>query len=444
MQNRFDRRGAVLRVLATGTVFTGLASCSGSSFYTYDSPNSVVVADFNGDGFLDVAVASAHIDQTSTTEQPGFVALILQNSSNPGNFQSSVHFATDGNPSAMAVGDIAGGGSTDLAVANFNKGTISVLLETAPNSGTFQNQVSVPAGTSSNAVNPSDVAICDVNGDGQPDLVVTSGNTAGGSVVWIPGLGGGKFGTPVTIGTPPVYTAAGATVASPAYGVACGNLNGDGHSMDVVVTSFYRNNSVGVYGASGMLSIFLHDPANPGGFQSPVNVPISGLAHRVKIADINGDGLPDIIVSDEGVGNDSVGTPGAVILLQNPQTGSSTPPTFAAPVTIATDSAVSLAVADLNGDGMPDLIVTTGYAASSNADVVEVLMNTTTKGSTTVSFSSPSYYAGFGNPASVAIGDLNHDGLPDIATADGTGAVVYFQQTGSAAGTFATGLEVGG
>ena len=442
MPNKSDRRGAVLRafatgtvIFATGTVIAGLSSCGGSSPYAFSAPNSVVVADFNGDGFNDIAIASSYIDQTSSTEAPGFVSVALQQSGSPGTFQSTVHLATDGNPSALAVGDIAGGGSKDLAVANFNKGTISVLLQTAPNSGTsFKNQISVPTGG-----NPTDVAICDVDGDGRADLVVANGDVAnGGSLLEVLQTAPGQFGTATTVGSMPTDTNDGATVPDPAYGVACGNLNGDGHSMDVVVTSFYENFLAGfTFGASGMVSLFLHDPANPGKFLPRVDIAIPGILHRVVIADVNGDGLPDIVVSNVGQGYDGIGAPGAVVLLQNPP-GSATP--FAAPVTFSTDSAVSVAVADLNGDGLPDIVVTSGYQ---NANAVEVLINTTTKGSTALSFDTAVAYAGYGNPASVAIGDLNHDSLPDIATADGTGAVLYFQQSGANVGTFQPGLEVG-
>ena len=435
MQNTSDRRGAALRVLVTGTVIAGLASCGGSNPYSFNAPNSIVVADFNGDGYNDVAIATATIDQTSTSEQPGFVSLALQNSGSPGTFQGTVHFATDGNPSAMAVGDIAGGGSKDLAVANFNKGTISVLLQTAPNSGTFKSQISVPMGGY-----PNDVAICDVNGDGLADLVVANGNYAGGSLVVIEQTAPGQFGPATTVGSMPTDTTDSATVPDPAYGIACGNLNGDGHSMDIVVTSFYEDLTSGfTYGGGAMVSLFLHDPNNPGGFLPRVDIPVQGLLHRVAIADVNGDGLPDIVVANEGAGSDAYGSPGAVVLLQNTPAGATTP-SFAAGVTFPTDSAVSIAVGDLNGDGLPDIVIASGYA---NADSVEVMFNTTPKGSSTVSFGNVLPYTGLGNPSSVAIGDLNHDGLPDIASSDGSGAVIYLQQSGAAAGTFAQAIQIG-
>lgn len=437
MRNRFDRCGRVLRYLVTGTVLAGLASCGGSSYYDYDAPNSVVIADFNGNGYLGIAVASAYIDETSSNEQPGVVAVLLQNTSSPGTFQAGVHYSTDGNPSAMATGDIQGNGSHDLAVANFNKGTISVLLETSPTSGAYQNQISVPTG-----VSPADVAICDVDGDGRADLVVANGSlgTTGGSVVWIRQTAtAGQFEPAQLIGTPPVYSAAGVTYPNSANGVACANLNGDGHSMDVIITSFYEDlSSDETYGGSGTVSIFPHDPANPGQFLPRIDISVPGILHRVVVADINKDGLPDIIVSNEGIGSaDDVGSSGAAVILQTTAAGT-WPPTFSsAPTTFTTDSAVALAVADINGDGMPDIVIASGYA---NADDVEVMLNTTTPGSQTVTFGTLAAYEGLGNPSAVAIGDLNHDGLPDIATADGTGASIYIQGAGS---TFTAEGEVG-
>ncbi|MGH8258674.1 MAG: FG-GAP repeat domain-containing protein, partial [Steroidobacteraceae bacterium] len=287
-------------------------------------------------------------------------------------------------------------------------------------------------------------AICDVNGDGHPDLVVADGSVTGGNLIVIPQdpSNPGHFLAATKVAAAPTYT--GQSVANPAYGIACGNLNGDGHSMDVVMTSFATNASDNsTISASGTISIYPHDPAHPGSFLPRIDIPVQGLLHRVVIADLNHDGLPDIVVSNEGPyeSPDQLGTAGVVVLLQN----ASQPGTFAAPVTYAADPAISVAVGDINGDGLPDLVIAS--PSSFSTDAIQVLLN---DGSNPGTFGVPNDCGGsgttacaaLGNPVSVAIGDLNGDGLPDIATADGTGAVVMFQSP-SAPGTFETATQVG-
>jgi hypothetical protein len=423
----------------------GLTSCGGGNPYDYtaSAPGAVVVADFNGDGLPDVAVASAQINQLDTNERPGLVALLLQDASNPGQFSTSPpHFQTDGNPSAMDAGDILGTGGVDLAVANYNKGSISVLLETSPGAGNFQNANNLATNGS-----PTDVAICDVNGDGHADLVVSDGSASGGHLIVIPQdpSSPGQFLAASAVADTPTYS--GATVPDPAYGIACGNLNGDGHSQDVVLVSFASDSTGAPIGASGMVSIFPHDPANPGHFLQRIDIPVAGLVHRVKIADLNNDGLPDLVIANEGVDGTGVGAPGVAVLLQN----AASPGTFAAPVTYATYPAISVAVGDLNGDGLPDLVIASppSVGLSTGLDAVQVLYNVGSSPGTFGSAPAPCdtsgnpECAGLGNPVSVAIGDLNHDGLPDIATADSTGAVVLFQSQSSPS-EFETGVYIGG
>jgi len=72
-----------------------------------------------------------------------------------------------------------------------------------------------------------------------------------------------------------------------------------------------------------------------------------------------------------------------------------------------------VAVADVNGDGRPDLIVT-----NRNDDTVSVLMNTAAAGATAPSFATQVTFAVGTEPQSVAVGDFNGDGRPDIAVAN--------------------------
>jgi hypothetical protein len=103
------------------------------------------------------------------------------------------------------------------------------------------------------------------------------------------------------------------------------------------------------------------------------------------------------------------------------------------------DGAVDVAVADLNGDGRPDIVV-----ASLDPDFtggVSVLLQNAAPAQAGT-FGTATVYAGMGQPLSVAIADLNGDGHPDIAVADGTSATVLLQNA-SMPGTFASAVQVG-
>jgi hypothetical protein len=90
----------------------------------------------------------------------------------------------------------------------------------------------------------------------------------------------------------------------------------------------------------------------------------------------------------------------------------------------------------LNGDGKPDLVVASLGPAPRGA--VSVLLQSTTTAGT---FGTATSYAGWGQPLSVAVADLNGDGHPDIAVADGFTATVMLQNPASP-GTFANAVPV--
>jgi len=159
--------GSVSVLLGKGDgTFTATASPS-----TGIGPDSIVAADFNGDGIPDLAVANSYSDT---------VTILLGNGK--GGFTPAPTLATGNEPTSVAVGDFNGAGIPDLAIAvdgagSENQGSIAIWLGNGD--GTFTAKASPLTG-----VGPSSIAVADFNGDGTSDLAVANvgndftGNTA--------------------------------------------------------------------------------------------------------------------------------------------------------------------------------------------------------------------------------------------------------------------------
>lgn len=257
------------------------------------------------------------------------------------------------------------------------------------------------------------VVTTDLNGDGRPDVAVVATHIDGGihtdSVeVYLQNAAGG-FEPPVRY-----------PVASGPWGLCVGDLDGDGRPDLIALSPSTTPPQDGVPGDSGGLSVLRQDPAAPGRFRPAAWVPTGGAAATAAIVDATGDGLADVVVGD-GV-NLNIRL---LVLAQAPSQPGVLLPPVAVPIGTG-HGAVDLAVADANGDGLPDLVVS-GY------DCVVVLHRLAGGG-----FAPPVFLGSGFRITSVAAADLDGDGRMDLVAAStrdllavdrGASSVIVFRQT---------------
>ncbi|MGA2355760.1 MAG: FG-GAP-like repeat-containing protein [Terriglobales bacterium] len=368
--------------------------------YLSISPDSIATGDLNGDGKIDLVV---------TEDYGGTVGVLLGNGD--GTFQPVVYYSSNGgNLGAwVAIADLNGDGYADVVVLNEcdnvncgDGGIISVFVGNGD--GTLQAPVSYGSG----GYLGTGIAIADVNGDGHPDLVVSNlcqvvnSNCAQGSVAVLLGNGDGTF-------QPPRAYASGDSLPS---AVAVADLNGDG-KLDVVLATAQ---TVSPYTTA--ISVLLGN--GDGTFQSAVSYGAGGWSPvSIAVADLNGDGQPDVAVASMCFYSDCtpVKTGGVSVLLGNGD-GSFQPGVLYKSGGGAYASWV--AIGDLNGDGQPDLVVTNMcQSADDYGDCYPTGKASVLPGKGDGTFETPRNFGTVGSEtASVAIADVNGDGRPDLVAAD--------------------------
>ncbi len=364
--------------------------------------------DFNRDGKPDLAVSNS----TDST-----VAVFLGNGD--GTFATPVSYALGNDPTFVAVGDVNNDGKLDLVVTNNSDNTVSVLLGNGD--GTFQKQQ-----TFTTDKQPVAVSLGDLNGDGNLDLVL--GVQVGALSVML-GNGDGTFQAFHSYQITDVLS----NPVSPS-GVIAGDFNGDG-KLDVAAST------EGGYSGTNNVAVMLGN--GDGTLQAPSYYSsMDAPSNSIGMGDFNGDGKVDLAITNiSGCCESSVS-----VMLGNGDGTFQQQVFYDLPGGIGLQS---IQVADFDGDGNQDLSVATiNEETATLSNQVAILFG---KGDGT--FNAPQFFdlatQPYSEANSVAAGDLNGDGHPDIvavqtfygATQD---SVVSLLSSGVSASATATGVTISG
>jgi hypothetical protein len=357
------------------------------SYDTAQDTSAVAVADLNGDGVADVVTTSYFIDRVTVLLGKG-----------DGSLQAAPSYSTEFTPTDVAVGDLNGDGVPDLVTADSIAlgGYVSVLLGNGD--GSFRLAAYYPVNDSG----PNGVVLGDFNGDGNLDMAVTLIGLFGPNRVAVfLGNGDGTF-------QPPISSASGPFP----YGLAAADLGRAG-VLDLVVTNASQDGTVSVLRGNG-----------DGTFQPPQSYAVGRYPEAVTVRDVNGDGVPDLVVADFG----GLSGTGSVSVLLGNGDGS-----FQPAVTYPTTGAEthSVAVADVNGDGVPDLVAANFVSdTGSFPGNVSLLL-----GNGDGTFQPAVNIAAGYSPYTVAVAAVSGDGRPDLIVADGDANTVNVLD-GNGDGTF--------
>ncbi|OUJ70032.1 FG-GAP-like repeat-containing protein [Hymenobacter crusticola] len=340
----------------------------GSDLSVGTNPVAIATGDVDGDGDLDLAVASIY----------SVVSVRLNNGS--GSYSGGQDVSVGRIPRDLIFGDVDGDGDLDLLVSDDQNSKISVRLNNG--SGSFSGDQEVSVDNS-----PQSQALGDIDGDGDLDLVTA--NASGTASV--------RFNTDgIFSGTQEV------SLGGTLLRVALGDVDSDG-DLDLLTTN-----------SSGFVNVRLNDSA--GTFSGTTNVPVGGYAYSLATGDVDKDGDLDLVIGNFynfGGGNDNT----TVSVRLNKGDG-----TFSGNQEVLIGASIQkVELGDVDGDGDLDLLAANLLNASG---AVSVRLN---NGSGT--FSGVQEVAVL-QPSGLAIGDVDGDGDLDLLTSSNasSGASIRLNQ----------------
>jgi hypothetical protein len=391
-------------------------------------PTAILAVDLDGDGALDLAVANSGSDDLSLFLGRG-----------DGTFEAGARLAVGSGPLAIAAADFDGDGRLDLVSANGYSDDLSLLL--GAGGGSFAGERRLPAGAG-----PLALAVADFDGDGRPDLVLADWTSE--DVAFLRNRGDGTFLPPVSLAMPgaaPVALGRGDFNrdgnADLAVGTQTGGLlsmAGSGNGTFAAPVQVGRVAAVGgllVARADGDAtddlvatdrlagSAFLFPGRGDGSFAAAHDCGGLSGPAGVAVGDFDADGTEDLVVAN-GAGNSDERYPDMVSVLLGRAGGG-----FVGPVLLESPDRVrSVTAGDLDGDGIPDLAMTIP-----SAQAIEIR-----RGLGDGTFDPGIRVAAGSHPDRLVSGDFDGDGRRDVAVADGGGAVLVYLSLGD--GLFTAGI----
>jgi hypothetical protein len=325
----------------------------------------IAVADLNGDGKDDVV-----------TVNPSSNSVSILYGNGDGTFQAPVNYTVGTNPQHVAIGSLRNNGLLDLVVSNYvqsNSNDLTILLNNGD--GTFSN-----GGTIDNEFQARNVALADLNNDGNLDLIIPGydfNNPSGPYLDVRLGNGDGTFG-PRTRFTSNDWGASGP------QDVIVADFNGDGRP-DIVVSNY------------GYSAAFFKGNGD-GTFEKGVGISTDHNNAGIIAADLSGSGTLDLI----SAGN----TYGWVTTMRGNGNG-----TFQSPQRVGSGASSSVVAADFRGTGKPDLAVINDDTGQSTGDSMRFFPNDGTGNFSTDTMLQYAIANGPGaNARYLAVGDFDGDG----------------------------------
>lgn len=383
------RVAAVFCTTAAALLGCGGGGSGGGSAFVGTIYYQVAAGDLDGDGLTDLAAIAEVYDAAGVSVE---LQVLLQDRANVGHFSIEQRLPLSTAGGAVAVGDLDGDNRVDIVVTEPGRGNdrVRVFLQDAgPGRFTLADTRPTPGGLTR-------VAIADIDQDGHPDIVLAVG--AGVVALRQDATALGTFPSQSIIDMSENVDTA---LVVQYQTLAVGDLNGDGRT------------DVATVRGNGNVHIYFQSSTTAGTF-TPVNLGMSlPEPTALAVGAIDDDGFDDVAAT----GYTDVGKPVGRVRLQNP----AQPGAFLdlAHVSISdVGDPRALAIADVTGDGLPDLVFGKSHI---DYGFIEVWEQTGPPFAIQRIGVFPDIKLAHnpGNLSSMVVADLNDDGLPDVAIVDG-------------------------